>query len=154
VTHPRAAQGRILALDLGARRIGLAISDESRIIAQGLETLERTNEREDLARLARLAEEREVSLILVGNPIRLDGEEGRRSEWARAFSRKLAARTGREVRLWDERLTTVEAHRVLAAGGLSRQKRGRAVDRLAAVILLESYLGSLAAQPTREGTPE
>ena len=135
--------GRVLALDLGQRRIGLALSDELRLTAQGLETLQRTNMREDLARLARLVEEKAVSTIVLGNPIRMNGTEGPRSEWVRHFAQKLEARTGREVRLWDERLTTVEAARVLRESGISREKQGRAVDRLAAVILLKSYLDAV-----------
>lgn len=138
-------RGRILALDLGKRRIGLALSDELGLTAQGLVTLERTNIREDLARLARLAAERGVTLILIGNPMQMNGAEGRQSAWARQFAERLEARSGLAVRLWDERLTTVEAERVLRESGISREKRGRARDRLAAVILLQSYLESLAA---------
>jgi putative Holliday junction resolvase len=144
--------GRILALDLGKRRIGLALSDELRITAQGLQTLERTNMREDLARLARLVDERGVSLILIGNPLHMDGSESAQSNWVRQFADKLRACTGRPVELWDERLTTVEAERMLRETGMSREKRGRAVDRVAAVILLESYLGSLAARDRNEAS--
>ncbi|HSB14654.1 MAG TPA: Holliday junction resolvase RuvX [Bryobacteraceae bacterium] len=135
--------GRILALDLGRRRIGLAMSDELRITAQGLDTLARTSLRDDLAALTQLASDRGVSLIVIGNPIRLNGVEGAQSVWVREFASKLEACTGLPVRLWDERFTTVEAERVLRESGISREKRGRAVDRLAAVILLESYLGSI-----------
>jgi putative Holliday junction resolvase len=145
-------QGRILALDLGRRRIGLAISDELGVTAHGLETMKRTNMRDDLARLARLVEERGVSLILLGNPLHMNGSESRQSEWVRQFAQKLQARAGRPVRLWDERLTTAEANRVLRESGISRAKRSAAVDRLAAVILLESYLGSLSA-PAPSGMP-
>ncbi len=142
-THDSEREGRILALDLGKRRIGLALSDPLRITAQGIETLERTTIREDLAAVARLAAERGVALFLIGNPLHLSGQEGRQTERARDFARRLAERTGLEVQLWDERLTTVEAQRVLRASGISIEKRARAVDRLAAVILLESYLDSL-----------
>ena len=138
-------QGRILALDLGRRRIGLAISDELLLTAQGLPTLERTNIREDLARLTQLATERGVTSILIGNPVRMNGSEGAGSAWAREFAEKLEKHTGFQVRLWDERLTTVEAERVLRDSGISREKRARAVDRLAAVILLQSYLESTSA---------
>ncbi len=131
---------RVLALDLGKRRIGLAISDELGLTAQGLETLERRNMRTDLGRLARLVSERDVNLILVGNPIHMSGAEGRQSEWAREFAEALSERTGVETRLWDERLTSVEAGRVLRESGISIAKRAGAVDRLSAVILLESYL--------------
>ncbi len=138
--HPRA--GRVLALDLGARRIGLAMSDELGITAQGLPTLQRANLREDLGRLAQMARENGVTLILMGNPLHMSGREGKQTALAREFAARLSERTGVPVEFRDERLTTVEAQRVLRQGGASRQKRARAVDRLSAVLLLESYLDS------------
>ncbi|HSW48607.1 MAG TPA: Holliday junction resolvase RuvX [Bryobacteraceae bacterium] len=138
-------QGRILALDLGRRRIGLAVSDQLGVTAQGLPTLERSNMREDLERLTRLATERGVGSILIGNPVRMNGSEGAGSAWVREFAGRLERHSGYRVTLWDERLTTVEASRVLRESGISREKRGRAVDRLAAVILLQSYLESCSA---------
>ena len=146
--------GRILALDLGKRRIGLAVSDELGITAQGLDTVVRTNIREDLACLARIAAERGVSLVLIGNPIRMDGSEGTQSDWVRQFAARLESYTGLPTRLWDERLTTVEAERVLRESGISLEKRRRAVDRLAAVILLESYLASRPVDGTGVETTE
>lgn len=143
--------GRILALDLGRRRIGLALSDELRLTAQGLETLERTNIREDIARLSELIRNRGVTCVVVGNPMRLDGSEGTQSAWARDFAAKLHRTTGVEVVAWDERLTTVEAERVLKQSGISRTRRSRAVDRLAAVILLENYLDTLDRKNLHEG---
>ena len=137
--------GRVLALDFGKRRIGLAISDELGITAQGLETLQRTNIREDLERLAQLIRERNVSLILMGNPLHMSGAESRQAEHVRDFASRLKSGTGIEVEFWDERITTVAAQRVLKESGNSIQKRAQAVDRLAAVILLESYLDSLHA---------
>src|SRR5580692_1886356 len=136
-------QPRILALDMGKKRIGMAISDPLGITAQGLPNLVRTTKRADLAELVRQIEERDVSLILIGNPMHMSGQEGRQSASVREFAGELTARAGRPVRLWDERLTTVEASRVLRASGISIQKRARAVDRLSAVILLQSYLDSL-----------
>jgi putative Holliday junction resolvase len=137
-THSR--QGRILALDLGKKRIGLALSDPLGITAQGLPTLQRTRIREDLAALARLIEEHDVRLLLLGHPLHMSGRESRQSEYTREFAARLTAHTGLEVRLWDERLTTVEAERVLKSSGISIEKRARAVDRLSAQILLESFL--------------
>ena len=136
------SQGRVLALDLGKRRIGLALSDELGLTAQGLETLERTNIRSDLARLAELAAENNVSRIVIGNPLLMDGREGRQTGHAHDFGARLQAATSLPVEFWDERLTTVEAQRVLRQSGIGIEKRARAVDRLAAVILLESYLDS------------
>jgi putative Holliday junction resolvase len=134
---------RILALDLGKRRIGLAISDPMRITAQGLPNLVRTNKRADLAALAQLITEREVASILLGNPINMRGAEGRQSAWVHDFAEALEKYTGLPVKLWDERLTSVEAGRVLRSSGISIEKRAAAVDRLSAVILLQSYLDSL-----------
>jgi putative Holliday junction resolvase len=135
-------QSRVLALDLGKKRIGLALSDELGITAQGLETLQRTNIREDLSRISLLASQRKVTLILIGNPLHMSGREGRQVEFAREFGERLGAATGLPIEFWDERLTTVAAQRVLRESGISIEKRTLAVDRLAAVILLESYLDS------------
>jgi putative holliday junction resolvase len=134
---------RILALDLGKRRIGLAISDPLRITAQGLPNLVRTRIRDDLDALQQMVREREVGLILLGNPINMRGNEGRQSGWVREFATAIEKRTGVPVKLWDERLTSVEAGRVLRSSGISIEKRAAAVDRLSAVILLQSYLDSL-----------
>lgn len=138
-----ATSPRILALDLGKKRIGLAISDPLGITAQGLPNLVRTNKRADLAALSALIQERSVGLILMGNPINMGGAEGRQSGWVREFAEALERQTALPVRLWDERLTTVEANRVLRSSGISLEKRAAAVDRLSAVILLQSYLDSL-----------
>jgi putative pre-16S rRNA nuclease len=142
--HTKADKGRILALDLGKKRIGLALSDPLGITAQGLPTLERTNIREDLAALERLTSGHQVALIVMGHPLHMSGEEGRQAAYTREFAERLARKTGLPVRLWDERLTTVEAQRVLRSSGISTGKRAGAVDRLAAVILLESFLDAEA----------
>ena len=136
-------QTRILALDLGKKRIGLAISDPLGITAQGLPNLVRTRKRADFAALEQMVRERQVGLILMGNPINMRGDEGRQSAWVREFAEALGKRTGLPVKLWDERLTSVEAGRVLRSSGISIEKRAAAVDRLSAVILLQSYLDSL-----------
>jgi putative Holliday junction resolvase len=137
---------RILALDVGKRRIGLAISDGLGITAQGLPTLQRTTVREDLANLAELCREREVALLLVGEPLHMSGDKSRQAQYIRDFAERLSERTGIPVQFWDERLTTVQAQRVLRESGISIEKRAKAVDRLAAVILLESFLDSLPAE--------
>ncbi len=136
--------GRVLALDLGKKRIGLALSDPLGITAQGLTTLQRTRIRDDLDALAKIVVENEVTLILMGHPLHMSGREGRQAEYTREFAGRLTERTGLEIRFWDERLTTIEAERVLRSSGISIEKRARAVDRLSAVILLGSYLDSLA----------
>lgn len=139
-TNENPGKGRILALDLGKKRIGLALSDPLGLTAQGLPTLQRVNIRTDLAELDRLATEYDVRLILLGLPLHMSGDEGRQAGYAREFGERLAEWTGREVRLWDERLTTVEAQRVLKSSGISTAKRARAVDQLSAQILLDSFL--------------
>jgi len=151
--EPRLA-GRVLALDVGRRRIGLAVSDELGLTAQGLETLERANCRADLEALARLAARWNVALLVVGHPVKLSGEEGRQAEWVRQFAERLAAYTRLPVELWDERLTTVEAERVLKQSGISITKRARARDRLAAVLLLQSYLDHQACRAATPGAVE
>ncbi|MDQ2899814.1 MAG: Holliday junction resolvase RuvX [Acidobacteriota bacterium] len=142
-----AAHERILALDLGTKRIGLAVSDELGITAQGLETLSRTNKRADFAALSAIAAEKQIRLIVLGNPLRMNGEAGRQARWALEFADDLRRHTGIEVRLWDERLTSVEATRVLQGSGIANDKRKAAIDRLSAVILLQSYLDSLGVRP-------
>jgi putative holliday junction resolvase len=141
--NPPPDLSRILALDLGKRRIGVAISDPLRITAQGLPNLVRTRIRDDLDALEQIVREREVGLILLGNPMNMKGTEGRQSVWVREFATAAEKRTGVPVKLWDERLTSVEAGRVLRSSGISIEKRAAAVDRLSAVILLQSYLDSL-----------
>jgi putative Holliday junction resolvase len=143
--QPASGPGRILALDVGKRRIGLAISDELGITAQGLHTLERTTIREDVDRMTELIQERNVRELLVGNPLHMSGRESRQADYIRDFAGRVQQRTGVSVTFWDERLTTVEALRVLKESGISIEKRARAVDRLSAVILLESYLDSRRA---------
>lgn len=142
--NPR--KGRVLALDLGKKRIGMALSDPLGLTAQGLPTLERVNLRTDLDAIGRIAAENDVSLVVIGYPLHMDGREGRQTEFVRAFGETLTARTGLEVRYWDERLTSVEAGRVLKSSGISIAKRARAADKLAAQILLENYLSARAAQ--------
>lgn len=132
--------GRILALDYGKRRIGLAVSDELGITAHGLDTFQRKRLRDDLDGLARIAADHAAVEILVGDPKHLSGDQSRSSADAREFAAKLAARTGLPVTFWDERLTTSEAQRILKESGISSRKRAGAVDRLAAVLILNSYL--------------
>lgn len=122
------------------------MSDPLRITAQGIETLQRTNIREDLDRLAAIVRDREVGILLVGFPLHMSGREGRQSEYVREFAERLSEYAGVPFEFWDERLTTVEANRVLRSSGISIEKRARAVDQLSAVILLESYLDSLPPQ--------
>jgi putative Holliday junction resolvase len=135
-------------MDLGKKRIGLAVSDELGITAQGLATLQRTRIRDDLDALANLIAEKHVQLIVIGNPLHMSGREGRQVEHTREFAGKLVQRTGVPVKFWDERLTSVEAGRLLRESGISIEKRAAAVDRLSAVLLLESFLDFRNTQRT------
>jgi len=133
----------VLALDVGKKRIGLAISDELGITAQGLETLQRSRIREDLERLGSIVKSSNVQALLVGRPLHMSGSESRQSEYTREFADRLGNYLGIPVVYWDERLTSAEAERMLRTAGASLEEKRRAVDRLAAVLLLESYLGYL-----------
>ena len=132
--------GRILAIDYGSRRMGLAVSDALGITAQGLETLERKNKRSDFARLERLIREYQVVEIVLGNPLRMSGEEGTQSRKVAEFADELRRRFQLSVHLWDERLTSSEANRLLRESEVSLQKRAQAVDRMAATLILQSFL--------------
>ncbi len=137
--------GRILALDLGRKRIGLALSDELGITAQGLKTLEREGRRDDIEVLRRLTVENNVKLILMGDPLHMSGEQSRQGEYTREFARELEYKTGLPIRFWDERWTSREAERALRGSGIAHNERKPAIDRLSAVILLQSYLDSAEA---------
>ena len=134
--------GRILAIDYGSRRMGLAVSDPLGITAQGLETLERKNKRADFGRLERTIREYQVHEIVLGNPLRMSGEEGAQSQKVAEFAEELRRRFQIPVHLWDERLTSAEANRLLREAELSIKKRAQAVDRMAAVLILQSFLQS------------
>jgi putative Holliday junction resolvase len=131
---------RILALDVGRKRIGLAVSDELGITAQGIKTLQRTRIRDDLERLKAITAEWNVDLLLVGRPLHMSGSESRQSDYTDEFAGRLRQYLGLPVVFWDERLTSAEAERMLREAGASREQKKKSVDRLAAVLLLESYL--------------
>jgi putative holliday junction resolvase len=134
--HP----GRILGLDVGSRRIGIAVSDPLGITAQGLETLQRTNKRQDFEHLARIIRQYEVKEIVVGLPLRMSGAEGTQAEKMQSFAGELRKRFKLPVHLWDERLTSAEANRLLRETDLSIEKRGKAVDRMAAILILQGWM--------------
>jgi putative Holliday junction resolvase len=137
---PEAVRRRILGLDVGSRRIGMAVSDPLGITAQGIETLQRKNKRTDLAALQRVIEEYGVVEIVVGLPLRMSGAEGIQSEKMQVFAQDLRKWSGLPVHLWDERLTSAEANRLLRETDLSIEKRGKAVDRMAAILILQGWM--------------
>jgi putative Holliday junction resolvase len=141
------SHSRILAIDYGSRRMGLAVSDPLGITAQGLPTLERKNKRSDFARLERLLREYSVKEIVLGNPLRMSGEAGTQSQKVVEFAEELRQKFHRPVHLWDERLTSAEANRLLREAEVGSRKRAQAVDRMAAVLILQSFLQARPAAP-------
>ena len=139
----RMGGGRILALDLGSRRIGLAVSDELGVTAQGLPTLTRTTRQQDFHALRDVISRHGVKRVVVGHPVNMNGSEGPRARQAALFARTLANQCALPVALWDERLTTRQAQRVLRESGVGLTKRTKAIDRMAAVLILQSYMDSL-----------
>ena len=133
---------RVLGLDVGARRIGVAISDPLGITAQGLDTLHRKNKKYDFSFLHRIIREYDVKEIVVGLPLRMSGMEGIQAEKIQLFAQDLRRHFKLPVHLWDERLTSVEANRLLRETDLSIEKRGQAVDRMAAILILQSWMES------------
>jgi putative Holliday junction resolvase len=131
---------RILALDVGSKRIGLAVSDPLGITAQGLEVLIRKNLQADLARLVEVARQWGVQQIVVGLPRHMDGRLGTTAPQILELADTLQKTLGVEVVTWEERLTTVEAERVLIQADVSRKRRRQVVDQLAAVLILQNYL--------------
>jgi len=138
---------RALGLDLGTKTIGIAVSDELGLTAQGRPTLARRGPRQDLEALHALAVELGVDRFILGLPLNMSGDEGPRAEATRLFGTALSQATGLPVIYQDERLTTVEANRTLLSADVSRKKRREVVDQLAASLILQGWLD---AQPPRE----
>lgn len=133
---------RILALDVGDVRIGVAVSDPLRVIARGLESITRINAKEDVKAVNDLANQHEVIEIVVGLPKMMDGKIGIQAQKVLDFVELLKAEIEVPIALWDERLTTVSANRVLIEADMSRRKRKKVVDKVAAVLILQWYLDS------------
>jgi len=140
---------RILGLDYGTKTVGVAVSDPLGITAQAVETIERKSEnklRRTLARIEELAGEYEVEKFVLGFPKHMNNDIGERAEKALEFGEMLRRRTGLEVVMWDERLTTVSAERTLIESGVRRENRKQYVDQIAAVFILQGYLDSLVRE--------
>ncbi|MDH5738993.1 MAG: Holliday junction resolvase RuvX [Nitrospira sp.] len=143
---------RILALDYGTKRIGVALSDELRWTAQPLETFERRALDWDVAHIATLVSSHDVERVVLGFPLQLDGRQGPAVLAMRVFAEKLEAGISVPIILWDERMTTKAAEDLLIAADVSRKKRKGVVDRIAAAILLQSYLEAQASSSAVDGT--
>ncbi len=131
-----------MGLDVGDKRIGIALSDETALIASPKETLERRGNRKDIAHLLELARREDVSEIVAGLPFTLDGSEGPQAQKVERFIDALKAETDLPITMWDERLTTVGAERALLEGNVSRAKRKQRIDKVAAALILQGYLDS------------
>jgi putative Holliday junction resolvase len=131
---------RFMGLDFGDKRIGIAVSDEQGLIAMPKDTLHREAARKDIDRLAELANEEGVGEILVGMPISMDGSHGPQARKVMKFVQMLSERVEIPVVPWDERLTTVAAERILIEADVSRSRRRRVIDKVAAAYMLQSYL--------------
>ena len=138
---------RIIGLDYGAKTVGVAVSDPLGITAQAVETIERKSEnklRRTLARLEELASEYQAEKFVIGLPKHMNNDIGERAEKALEFGEMLRRRTGIDVVMWDERLTTVSAERILIESGVRRENRKQYVDQIAAVFILQGFLDSLS----------
>lgn len=138
--QPPGAPGRLLALDFGSKTIGLAVTDPLGVTAQGLVTLRRRNKKTDLEGLAAVIRDYGVAEIVIGYPLHMSGQAGAQAGRVEQFAETLRQRFGLPVHLWDERLTTAEAQRVLRETDMSGRRRARVVDRLAAVLILQNFL--------------
>jgi putative Holliday junction resolvase len=135
--------GRLIGIDAGTKTLGLALSDVTRTIASALETIRRTKFKDDAKRLLDLAREHAIQGFVLGLPTNLDGSEGPRAQATRAFARNLNTLSPLPVLLWDERLTTAEAERMLIAADTTRKRRADVIDKLAATLILQGALDRL-----------
>jgi putative Holliday junction resolvase len=134
---------RILAIDHGAKRIGIALSDELKMIAQPLEFIPAEPLASFVKRLMQLVQEKEVELIIVGMPRNMNGSYGPAAVKVEEFIEVLKSAVSVPIKIWDERLTSAQANRILLAGNVRREKRKQKIDKMAAAILLQSYLDNL-----------
>lgn len=132
---------RIMSLDFGDKRIGVALSDPMGLTAQGLDVLQRGKSlNEDLMRIKDLAEKNEVETVVIGLPRNMDGSMGPQAEKVKKFAQKLAGLLGVQVKFWDERLTTTAAEKLLIQADVSRVRRRKVIDKMAASLILQGYL--------------
>lgn len=136
--------GALMGLDPGSRTIGVAVSDGLRLTATGLETIHRRKFAEDAARLAEIARHRDIVGVVVGLPLNMDGSAGPRAQSARAFARNVAAALDLPVALFDERLSSFAAEEAMAASGVPYRRRAGRIDSVAAAVILQGALDSLA----------
>jgi putative Holliday junction resolvase len=133
-------KGRVMALDLGEKRIGVAVSDELRLVAKSYAVVKRQSRREDFARYQQIIAEQKITLLVIGLPITLGGEEGEKAAWVRDYADDLRGLITIPITFWDESLTTVEAEASLRERGIRGKKAKDRVDAVAAAFILQNYL--------------
>ncbi|MFQ6058368.1 MAG: Holliday junction resolvase RuvX [Anaerolineae bacterium] len=141
---------RILALDIGERRIGVAVSDPSQVLARSLQVLERTSLQEDMAAICQLVEELQVERVIVGYPRSMDGTVGQQARQVEGFAYKLEQVLDVPLLLWDERLSTVTAARLLTERGIRARDQREKIDAVAAAVILQDYLDSQGGSEAEE----
>ncbi len=143
---------RVLGLDIGKRRIGVAVSDELGLLARPVQTVQSVSLNADVQRIAELAQELGAELVVIGDPLHMSGDPSTMSNRARKFGETLQATSGLAVEYFDERLTSVEAERILRESGVPPRKVREQIDAMAASVILQSYLNS-KKPPRSPGTP-
>jgi len=143
------SKGKIMAIDLGEKRIGVAISDESRIIARAYSVLSRKSRKEDFQRYAHIVAEQKIKLLVMGLPVPLSGVEGQRAAWVRDYTTELAQHLEIPIEYWDESFSTKQAEASLRARGKRGKKVKERVDAVAAAFILQDYLDAQAQQADR-----
>ena len=144
---------RFMGLDVGKARIGVAVSDETGLIARGIATLHRTSAKKDFETLARLVEENQVGQVVVGNPLNMDGTVGTQSLHMHRFAERLRSAASVEVSLWDERLSSFAAEQLLIERGRHWSKRKQELDKLAAIVILQGFLDHQNSSSSAEEVP-
>lgn len=145
---------RLMGLDIGDRRIGVALSDPAKILARPVQVIERRSQEADLARIASLVRRYDVGKIVVGHPLRLDGTAGEQARRVEAYVATMREVMDAPIVLWDESLSTVRAREVMIEAGRKRRDRKRRIDAVAAAVILQDYLESLAFEEQRRGSWE
>lgn len=147
MNNPLTIKGRVMALDLGEKRIGVAISDPTRTIAAAHSVIERTSRKADFAAYRQIIADEEVTLLVMGLPVTLSGEDSDQTAWVRDYTAELAENVPVPVEFWDEAMTTIEAEASLRARGKRGKKARERVDAVAAAFILQSYLDAHSRKP-------
>ena len=145
--NKRQVPRRAMALDLGEKRIGVALSDASLSLARSFSVIKRSSRLADFKKIRQIIDEQGIDLVIVGLPTLSDGQEGPKAAWARSYAGDLDNHINAQVRLWDESYSTIDAEKSLRDRGVSRKKRKKKIDAVAAAFILQSYLDALQESP-------